>query len=550
MNKSDNDGEFTFLCFADGCQYKLLALIPEVSDYPSSHMYMLIGPDDVPQSIGNALAGIAESAFGKSIEQLLELTSRSLNSTDREGDQHMIDSQDYDGLPEQASDDEEADNFFSDDEDVQKPFSMPSASLSNQGFNFSTPEFRSRIRSDLCIAKAAGFKVGYLGGLTEGGSCYVSVSCRISKLGVSDEAMQAWQVQPWEYLVVVFSYPNGYKNMDDIQGYDNPTARHHFRVKIGICSTYKPTMQEAIQAFAQLSTEEEMKRERDAKIEKDHEIQSQGAPVHKGFRNSFISRPLHDLLDSRFPQLLKFRYNGMSWNGAEEFYHDSLGATPSELGLEEKYMSPEPVSTAYSSLVTADHITDPRAGRNHSLPLVGMQYVLRHFVRCTEFCLVCFRKMQNDLQAIKPYVCEQPLCLYQYMSLGFGPSIEHEILSQPKVVDLLISFCHSSAFSQRLQDFPAGLSLMVPYSTDYQKDYVCNPYVGYAMMGRNGHPSQMSTTGSAPEGKSGLLRYNSVTKEIIFDDPDPKCPFKVGDWMVIRTTDDSNKALHCRIADT
>lgn len=433
IENGDNDGEFTFLCHADGNEYKLLALIPEVSDYPSDHMYMLIGPDDAPEAVANALSGIAESAAGKTIEQMLELTSRKLESTDEDGDQQMLDSQDLGAMAEEDSDDD-VEEFFPDDDDVQKPFSMSSATT-QQGHRHPSSKFRSRIRSDLRIAKAAGFKVGYLGGLLEGGSCYVSVACRIAKLGISEEAMQAWQVRPSEYLVVIFYYPNGYKTVADLQGYDIAAARRNFEMRIGLSTTYKPTMHEAIQAFAQLSKEEELKREKD----QDNDSQSQDPQAQNGFRNSFISRPLHDLLENRFPQLLKFRYAGMSWNGAEEFYHESLGAHKTA-ELADKYMNPEACSTAYPSLVTADHITDTWTGQDHSLPLVGTQFVLRHFVRCTEFCLICFRKMSDDLQAIKPYVCEQPLCLYQYMSLGFGPSIEHEILSQPKVVDLLIRY--------------------------------------------------------------------------------------------------------------
>ena len=100
-----DDGEFTFLCFADGKQYKFSALIPDVSEYPSSHMYMLIAPDDAPKLVANALSAIAGSAYGKSIEQLLELTSRKLESTDDDGDQQMLDSQDT-GMAEEDSDDD------------------------------------------------------------------------------------------------------------------------------------------------------------------------------------------------------------------------------------------------------------------------------------------------------------------------------------------------------------------------------------------------------------------------------------------------------------
>jgi len=98
-----------------------------------------------------------------------------------------------------------------------------------------------------------------------------------------------------------------------------------------------------------------------------------------------------------------------------------------------------------------------------------MQFALRHLVRCTEFCLVCHNKVSTDFEALKPYVCSSPLCLYQYMSLGFGPSIEYEIISQPTVVDLLVSFCYASANAGKLVHFPDGMDLKT-YTSD-SKEY-------------------------------------------------------------------------------
>lgn len=36
----------------------------------------------------------------------------------------------------------------------------------------------------------------------------------------------------------------------------------------------------------------------------------------------------------------------------------------------------------------------------------------------------------------------------------------------------------------------------------------------------------------------------------MFDVPEAKCPFKAGDWLVIRVNDNKVKALHCRIIET
>lgn len=100
-----------------------------------------------------------------------------------------------------------------------------------------------------------------------------------------------------------------------------------------------------------------------------------------------------------------------------------------------------------------------------SLPLVAMQFSLRYLVKCTEYCMICHEKIVGNFEALKPYVCGNPLCLFQYMNVGLGPSIDHEIINQEHVVDLLISFCYASLYGSgtpQLREFPAGLNLQVP----------------------------------------------------------------------------------------
>ncbi|PSN60972.1 hypothetical protein BS50DRAFT_578788 [Corynespora cassiicola Philippines] len=551
VQRGDDDGEFTFKCIVDGAEYRISALIPELSEYPASHTCMIFAPDDAPASVASILNDATDIAGGKTVHQLLELISRKLSSVGLI-DQDMVDSQDFDNREDEGhdSDDEEDDEmeeYFPEDDLLPQTYAANSTA-SGQDYVQPTSLFRERIRFDLLQAKAAGFKVGHLGGLMDGMACYISVSCRISKLGISEEAMQAWQVAPNEYLVALFSYPNGYKSMDSMKTYGVPAARRNLQVRVGICTTYKPTMQEAVQAFTVLNKEQEQRREEASQAE------SQNPPVQKGFRNSFISRPLNELLEERFAQLLHYRYNGMSWSGAEEFYNDHIGSNfaHADLALQDKYLEAD-LASAYPSLVTSDHITQC-SGTEHSLPLIGTQFILRHFVRCTEFCLICFTKMPDDLQAIKPYVCDKPLCLYQYMSLGFGPSIEHEILSQPKVVDLLVSFCYTSARMGNLKHLPQGLSLMVPSPKAYEQDYknfqgsMQYPAAGWAGSTISPPDIEPSIEGT---GQADLkVRFNAITNEILFEDKNKRCPIRVGDWILMRVLDNPIKSLHCRIIDT
>lgn len=66
--------------------------------------------------------------------------------------------------------------------------------------------------------------------------------------------------------------------------------------------------------------------------------------------------------------------------------------------------------------------------------------------------------------ALKPFVCESSLCLYQYLNLGLGLSIEQEIITNASVVDLLAQLAYVSAKEGRMkaEAFPNGLGLEVP----------------------------------------------------------------------------------------
>ncbi|KAF3006869.1 hypothetical protein E8E13_010886 [Curvularia kusanoi] len=546
----DDDGEFTFACIAEGDEIKVSALIPELSEYPSSHDCMIFGPDNASASVASILADI--SARGKTVHQILELVSRKLESTDNDGDRHMMNSQNLDDLEDGSDDDDDFDEeYFPGDEDfTSRSFVVGQHALAAGAHANPTAEFRQRIRRDFQAAKSIGFKVGYLGGLMDGLGCYVSISVRMSKLGISAEAMQAWQVEPKEYLVMLCHYPAGYITVEEYQSCDSSRSQTKFGMRIGICKSYKPTISEAVQAFTVLSKEDEQRQE-----ESQQTASQQQVPAHQGFRHSFISRPLNELFAQRFPMLLKFRYGGMDWNGAEMFFGDQVLQPMSRQteALDDKYHTPEVINASYSPLVTADHILQS-SGQEHSLPVIAMQFGLRHFVRCTEFCLICFSKMTDDLQAIKPYVCDNPLCLYQYMSLGFGPSIEHEVLSQPKVVDLLISFCYRSARATRLKTFPSGLALMVPPACSYEGDYPLNQYYGHmgGFMGRHNQPEAPAS--KKPAGSSDIApmeaRINAGGREIMFEDKGKPCPVRANEWITFRFNDDPNKPWHCRVLET
>lgn len=349
---------------------------------------------------------LSNAETGQSLLVLLQLLSSKFTQ-DKDGDIPMEDSQaeDLEEDDEDEVDDFDDDIFGDSQQKVQPGTSIPQPFISPQV----PPEFRARIRSDFRRAKSAGFKIGYDGGLIHGLSCYVSISMRIGKLGLSEEAMQAWEVDPNQYLVLVINYPNGYKSFEGLTIPDSATARRTARFRIGISHTYKPSHAEAVKAFNPVSMEEES---REISLKS-----SQEKAEGRGFRNSFISQALNQMFNDRLVQIITYRDTlALTWAGAEEFYNDHQGLqfVVSD-SLDGKYFKEEPEDHKFPVL-KSDHIADTQVGQT-SFPLVAMQFLLRHFIRCTDFCLVCHRKLPGDLEAIKPYVCENPLCLYQYMSL-------------------------------------------------------------------------------------------------------------------------------------
>ncbi|KAF2099395.1 hypothetical protein NA57DRAFT_37473 [Rhizodiscina lignyota] len=537
IRPSDESGQFHFdlQLERDGPSYEITVLVSDISDYPTEHAYYLMGEDSMPKHMAATFERLSLSHAGQTLKELLQSMSDTLRSLDLEGDTPMPDSQpeDYEDY-EDGEDDDSIDDF--DEAAFDTVPTKVSSHSSTTAIVPATPRFQSRIRADLMLAKSAGFKIGCHGGLLDGLSCYVSVSCRIAKLGVSEEAMQAWQVNANDYLILVMFFPNGYRSVEDLRMMDTVQQRRSVKFSVGIShSNYKPTLDEAVKAFNPVSVEDQAKEEA-ARA-------SQGQSAFRGFESCFISRPLNQLLNDRLLRLVFYREVGLSWSGAEQFYNDHQGMQYgfSEEVADDKYMYPEPDSTAYPALVTQDHIGDTRRMRDVSFPLAAMQFLLRHFVRCTEFCLVCHCKLDTDLEAIKPYVCEKPLCLYQYMSLGFGPSIEHEIVTQPNVVDLLISLCHLAASSHgKLEVFPVGLGLQVPPIWPLEADYP----------GAAGSRASKDKSAEFPPRPTGYnAKFNRATLELLFDSND-KCPVRAGDWIVFPKSDKSETDLHCRIGST
>jgi ubiquitin-conjugating enzyme E2 Q len=552
IKAGDDDGQFEFE-FTDAASgstssVSITAMVTDVGDYPSSHEYMLFCGEDSPHHIAKALQEVRNTGR-KTVHDLVQIVSASLCALtpDSDGDLPMGESVSDDD--EQYDEDEDADDIYGDDDGA---FSfggpVPTAATAHLP---TTPQvnaatkgdrsFRDRVRSDLHAAKEAGFRVGHLGSLLEGYNSFVTVSIRMSKLGISEEAMQAWKVDPTEYLILVIQYPNGYKTNEQFQAYDSIRLKPNVGMRVFAGKRYKPTLQEAIKAFTKARKDR-------ISVGGDTNDCTGTANEESSIHDTFISRPLSTLLEENLVPILRFRSTGMDWSGSEGWYNDAQkeSAVRDRNFVPDKYYEPEVVSKLLPNVMHGDQYRQRDIVR-YSFPTLAMQFVLRHFVRCTEFCLVCHCKLDSELEAIKPYVCDRPLCLFQYMSLGFGPSIEHEIITQPYVVDLLISFCYSSASSRKLKEFPDGLNLMGPPLAwqDAPKTWT-----GYDTPVQEQNRTEMPATPGTYE-----VGFDRARREIIFfNKPNGGCPVARGQWIVIRSSSGTMEAmgeeLHCRVLET
>ncbi|KAK3052442.1 hypothetical protein LTS18_012285, partial [Coniosporium uncinatum] len=250
----DGECEFYITPKVGGPKFKLTAMVSDLGDYPSSHQYMLFAADGATEEVVQMLNRVP-NITGKDLATMLDCVAGSFALQDESGDTYMTDSQ-TDELQSENNEEDEDDDDFDLDFDGGRTTAMRTV-YSTVPKVPSTTTFQERIRSDLRTAKAAGFKTGYQGELLEGGPCFVSLSCRVAKLGISEEALQAWKLTRSQYLVIILAFPHGYRSLDKLCSYNQTSARREIEMRVGVSNTYKPSLQEAHQAFRHLTNDEE-----------------------------------------------------------------------------------------------------------------------------------------------------------------------------------------------------------------------------------------------------------------------------------------------------
>ncbi|KIV94809.1 hypothetical protein PV10_02541 [Exophiala mesophila] len=493
----------------------------DLDQYPDGNSFMLFtDSENLHDVIPRVLESHSKHAHGKVLSTLLTDLSLAMTKALTTGIQspelgfedpqrNLSDASDFDFDIE-----EENDWQFGFDEMPKGATNIPRLSHA-KATSVSEMGAAERRWADLRAVKDAGFRVGVHGDLSK--SAVLCVSIRVGKLGLSEEVMQAWKFCRKKYLLLMISYPSGYRTLDYV------VTRQSFApdidLRIGLCQHYKPCPQDINKAF------------QGNKVQKPAVNQS-NAPMadHEGqLEPLFIGKPMLQLMQDFLPHIIQSRLDfGLNWLGAEKFVL-ALGISSSEEDrssiVPSNHSDARDSSTLFAPVANADHFETAR-DNELSLPLVAMQFLLRHVIRCTEFCLVCHCPMEEKFEALKPYVCSKPLCLYQYMSLGFGPEIEWEIKTQPYVVDLLISFCYVAACQGSLKVLPVGLNVMVPLLPFRDSGSLRN--------GQSSSPPQPTASSSLPVNPVAC-DYKSGTQELHIKDGDLN-RFKAlrpGAWLVL-----------------
>jgi len=467
--------------------FRIQVVAQNAHEYPDDNTFMLWAADEnAPQLAIDTLQAMQDYLVGLSVYELAMELSKQLGKAFNE-DADVI-NDDYSG--DEGEDEDEDDSFYALDDDA---FGLESE-RPQHGIRSTAKEVEEschRIREDLRWVREAGYKIGSLDGLgRDNDQGIVSISIRVRKLALSDEALEAWDIEESDYLVLLIRFEERYEPLNRI--ISKPASHSKIAFRIGKCKKHKPSLQQALYAFSESNTlrkgtqspPEEALGESDTSNDSDE------------FHKLFISASLNQYMNESLISLVKIRETtAFSWEAANEelIKKTGLGLVDSR-GMPEYSEDPMEVDQPPEEnhrILACDHLTDNNLAEGRSFPLIAMQFAIRYFVKCTEYCLRCHRKLEKGFEALRPYVCSEPLCLFQYMNMGFGPSIEHEIMTQPYVVDLLVSLCYVAVQASPygvaaasadisnpghtnlpIRNLPVGLRLQVP---DFSQA-VANPH--------------------------------------------------------------------------
>ncbi|KAJ7187359.1 hypothetical protein C8R46DRAFT_880049 [Mycena filopes] len=414
-----------------------------------------------------------------------------------------------------SEDDDEYDGYFSDADYASAP------SASHAAAALAKAQVTARLQRDFLETVSSEYRPGLIpftaGTWDPAADFAVSVSLPTVRLTdtIPAQALVAWDRRLLgsphaRHLVLLISgfnsgagasVHNVYPPLTPEGGYVRKGMQLRFQV--GVCGRYKPSRAHAVEVgrtfgLVGRDAEDEIREERErAKRAREAQIAEWGAGDPEAdasgefgdeaqvqeeeqeeeeeedegrFERFALSSSLEALLDTQLARLIGIRRTyGVGWAGAEmmvERVEREQRAEGEVWGVYRKeILAADKAETREERGGTLPH--DPlRAlgkGEDVNLPYVAFCYLVRRLTLCTRYCLVCHYKLNTEFEALKPYVCDRPLCTYQYYAHNRGASLEYEIIHNPETVDMLVSLTYCSAAEGALDEpLPVGMALRVP----------------------------------------------------------------------------------------
>ncbi|KAJ6550837.1 hypothetical protein DFH09DRAFT_1039150 [Mycena vulgaris] len=532
-------------------------IITDTSEYPKHHNLLTYTDDSgLPDNITNALSAL-ESGPARSVGEALEalLTSlsgkkpMSLAATAAKGKSFASAATASD---EDDEDDEDSDGgydaYFPDDD-------IPAAR------GDANARVVARMQRDFVEIVSSSYRPGLIpftptpGGFDAAADFALSVSLPTVQLTetIPAQALVAWDrrllgsARARHLVLLVSGLATAYPPLTPGGEYVKPGMKLRFQV--GVCARYKPgraAAMEAARTFGLVGkdAEDEMReakeRERRAReaaalewgeggedsfgefpefetVEEEEEAEED----EERFERFSLSSSLEGLLDTQLVKLVWIRRTyGVGWAGAEVMYshvereqraYDEVWAAYKQAI---KKADKEEAAMARLGKLPHDPLRELPAEEQINLPYTAFCYLVRRLTLCTRYCLVCHNKLTAEFEALKPYVCDSPLCNYQYYAHNRGPSLEYEIIHNPETVDLLVSLTYSAAAEGVVDEpLPRGLLLRVP-PPDRARVAVAQP-TPYQMHVNPGQAAPPPVPMTYQVGVDGLVDFDALPIELM-----------------------------------
>ncbi|KAM3433187.1 hypothetical protein MY4824_006110 [Beauveria thailandica] len=312
------------------------------------------------------------------------------------------------------------------------------------------------LRSALRKAQNSGITVGIYPEARSNLPQIISLSAPATCLSVAACVLESWGLKETDNLILLIKIGSLYPNIAEICKLSSRQTVLQFR--FGKCLGEKPSMASVQSAYRDPNS---------SKKDKNQVGVDNNASFP--FELTNMSTAIDKLLNSGFSNLLgaRRRYN-LSWPSAQllvsklELQDAAHMPTAEDINVEGLVMQAD--SHYWQSLngpLSQDGALDD--SESFSLPLVAMQFALHRLANSTRYCMVCNACLNQSYTSLKPYVCSKPLCMFQYLSLGLGSSIEYEIINAPCVVDMLICFLYAALTHHTTRELPDGLNIKTVY---------------------------------------------------------------------------------------